>query len=348
MRRFVLGLFVILICVVVVLGCRKKEEGMDPASPGTSPAESEALDNAGENIAVAVVNGEKINRHEVDRNTDRLLAQYQGRIPPEKVNEMRSGMWKKTLESMIDQVLLLQQADREKIQTDEKAVDERLAEISKSFPSEEEFLSLLGKMGISEKELRKEAGENLRIEALLDKKFSDLKTVTDEDVVAFYRDNPQSFKKPERVQARHILIKTEPDDNEEVRAQKRKRLEDLRKELDQGADFSILAKENSDCPSKSKGGNLGYFERGKMAKPFEEAAFKLKPGEISGIVETQFGYHLIKTDDHQSAQIIPIEQVKEKIAMYLNNQQRDNAINDYIVKLREGAKLEYAEDVETN
>ena len=84
-----------------------------------------------------------------------------------------------------------------------------------------------------------------------------------------------------------------------------------------------------------------------MAKPFEEAAFKLKPGEISGIVETQFGYHLIKTDDHQSAQNIPLEQVKEKIAMYLNNQQRDNAINDYIVKLREEAKLEYAEDVET-
>ncbi len=348
MRRFVLGLFIILICVVVVLGCRKKDEGMDPASPGTSPEESGALNKTGENIAVAVVNGKSIGRQEVDRNTERFLTQYQGRIPPEKVEEMRSGMWERTLESMIDQTLLLQEAGKEKIQTDEKAVDERLAEIYKSFPSKEEFMALLAKMGVSEKELRKEASENMIIEALLEKKFSDLKKVTDEDIQAFYRDNPQGFKKQERVQARHILLKSEPDDSEEVRAQKRKKLEGLRKEIEQGAVFAELAGEHSDCPSKTKGGSLGYFEKGKMAKAFEEAAFKLKPGELSGIVETQFGYHLIEVDDHQEAQTVPLEQAKDKIAMYLNNQQRDKAVNDYVVKLREGAKIEYADGVKTN
>ena len=131
---------------------------------------------------------------------------------------------------------------------------------------------------------------------------------------SFYDSHPEHFKEPERVRASHILIKSKPDAGPVEKEERRKTLEAVKKRLDQGEDFGVLAKQFSQCPSAEKGGDLGYFERGKMVKPFEDEAFSMNLGEVSDIVVTSFGFHLIKVADKKPERIIPYEESKETVS----------------------------------
>ncbi|MEJ2744645.1 MAG: peptidyl-prolyl cis-trans isomerase [bacterium] len=197
-------------------------------------------------------------------------------------------------------------------------------------------------MGITEPQLRQNIGQDLKIGALLDKNVPQKEKASDKEIKAFYKDNPEKFKKPERVKASHILIKVNPVDSAEEKEKKRRKIEELRKKIKKGADFAKLARENSECPSKAKGGDLGYFEKGKMVKPFEETAFGMKVGRISDVVETQFGYHLIKVTEHEKAGVTPFEKARDQLEEFLNNQKRQGDINEYLQRLRAAAKIEYA------
>ena len=119
--------------------------------------------------------------------------------------------------------------------------------------------------------------------------------VSEADARAYFDAHPDEFKMPERVHASHILVKVDPNASDASKAESRKKLEGIKARLDGGEDFAKLAEENSDCPSSAKGGDLGFFTRGQMVAPFEEAAFALNPGDTSDVVETRFGFHLIKS-----------------------------------------------------
>ncbi len=296
-----------------------------------------------EHTVEANVNGTDITRPEVAQATLKLIMQFQGRFPPEQINRIRPMLRKQALEKLIDQQLLLQEADRKGIQPDKQAVDKRLAEIAGRFPTPEKFKEQLANVGTSEQELLQNIGRDLKIAILIDRQIGAVKEVSEEEVEAFYRDNPDRFRTPERVQASHILIASLPEESPEDRAQKRLKLSGLRGEIMKGADFAQLAREHSSCPSKSQGGDLGYFGRDQMVKPFADAAFKMRVGKISDIVETKFGFHLIKLTDRQKARTIPLEETRNNIISLLNNQKREQLIRDYLSKLRSTAKIEYSE-----
>src|SRR5690606_7266707 len=113
------------------------------------------------------------------------------------------------------------------------------------------------------------------------------------------------------------------------------------KQLDDGADFEALAKEHSvDITSAKKGGDLGYFTRGQMVPPFEEAAFSLPIGQVSDVVETQFGFHLVKVDDHKEARTVPLEEVREQIVSALENQKAADKTDALVADLKTIAKIE--------
>ena len=122
--------------------------------------------------------------------------------------------------------------------------------------------------------------------------------VTENDANNYYSGNPKEFETPEQVKASHILIASDTSDTSvdpnDAKAKALAKAEQLLAQLKDGADFAELAKANSTCPSASKGGDLGFFSKGDMVAPFEEAAFALEPGQLSDIVETKFGYHIIK------------------------------------------------------
>jgi len=164
--------------------------------------------------------------------------------------------------------------------------------------------------------------------------------VTEEDARKFYDQNPDKFTRSESVKASHILIGVDSKASADDKKKAREKAEKLRKDLAGGADFAALAKENSTCPSSQQGGDLGFFGKGQMVPPFEQAAFSMKPGEISDVVETQFGYHIIKLIEKKGAESVSFKDALPRIEEYLKGQKINAAVMEYVAEAKKNAKVE--------
>ncbi|MBA7689143.1 Foldase protein PrsA [subsurface metagenome] len=158
-------------------------------------------------------------------------------------------------------------------------------------------------------------------------------SISDEELLEYYNENKESFLEPEQVHARHILVETEEEAN------------NLLLQLKEGlTDFAELAKEKSIGPSAPSGGDLGFFARGQMVKEFEDAAFSLEPGKISEVVQTQFGYHIIKCEEKKEEYSPTFEEAKEQISDTLKYQREIKVISALTSKLREEAVIVFNYD----
>jgi len=288
---------------------------------------------------VAVVNGVTISKDAYDRELDffvRRAAPGGQQIPDVQMAQMKSEV----LESLIDRELLFQESKKKGIQVKSDAVSDQLQKIQQRYPNKEEFKKLLSNMGLTESDVQAQIERGMAIQELLDKEVTGKIKVSDEETKAFYDKNPQLFQQPEQIKASHILIKVQADAPADQKAEARKKIEDVQQKVKKGEDFATLAKTYSEGPSGPKGGDLGYFRRGQMVKPFEEAAFSLKPDETSEIVETQFGYHLIKVNDKKPAKKMTYTEVKDRLSENLKKQKQDSEANAYIETLRKDAKIE--------
>jgi len=339
-------LLVLSVFLFPIFGCEGKKparQAMEQEDPHGFPGFlGEAAPGIGDGEDVmATVNGKGITRAELEQATTAIMNRYESQIPPGQREMLRAQIRTQALESLINQQLLLAAADEEGTEPDRKAFDDRYETLKSRFPSPQEFQTMLVSMGMTEQEFRQEVERNLRIEQMIQKRFDNLKKIDDLAVNDFYQGHNEDFQVPERVTASHILISAAEQDTPEERAEKRAQAEELKKQIDGGADFAELAARHSACPSKAKGGNLGPFERGRMVKPFEDAAFSLKKGEVSGVVETPFGYHLIKVTEREQTRVMPLDEVREEVRSYLDRQQREEALNQYLDELRGPAKIEY-------
>jgi peptidyl-prolyl cis-trans isomerase C len=163
--------------------------------------------------------------------------------------------------------------------------------------------------------------------------------ISDEDVKKFYNENIDQLSRPEQVRARHILIVPKSDDEESERLAHEK-LAAVQKLLEGGGSFALVAMENSEGSSATGGGDLGFFGRGQMVPAFETVAFALQPGEISDVVKTQFGYHIIKVEEHREAQTVPVEEAADKIRDYLRQQRLRSEVETLLTELREEGEVE--------
>jgi peptidyl-prolyl cis-trans isomerase C len=288
---------------------------------------------------VAVVNGVTITQKTYDRELNffvRRAAPGGKKIPDQQMAQMKNEV----LESLIDRELLYQESKKKGIQIKTEAVSGQLQKIQQRYPSKEEFNKLLSNMGLTESDVQMQIARGMAIQELIDKEVSEKIKVNDEETKSFYDKNPQLFQQPERVKASHILIKVEADAPDDKKAEARKKIEDIQQKVQKGEDFATLAKTYSEGPSGPRGGDLGYFKRGQMVTPFEEAAFSLKPNETSEIVETRFGYHLIKVNDKKPAKKMTYAEVKDRLNEHLKKQKTDSEAEAYIQGLRSGAKIE--------
>ncbi|WP_105616695.1 peptidylprolyl isomerase [Vallitalea okinawensis] len=181
------------------------------------------------------------------------------------------------------------------------------------------------------KKLMDEAKHNLLQQFAIDTLIKDIK-VEENESQEYYEKNQEMFKSPEEVRASHILIA----DEEEARK--------VADDVKAGKDFAEAAKEHSICPSKERGGDLGFFSRGKMVPAFEEAAFALEVGEISHLVKSDFGYHIIKVENKKVPQTKSFEEVKGQIDDYLLRQKRTIRYADKVKVLKEQYDVELNED----
>mgnify|MGYP001820530167 FL=1 len=303
------------------------------------PAFAWAAEKKAPGDKVAVVNGVTINQGTYDRELNffvRRAATGGKQIPDAQMAQMKNEV----LESLIERELLFQESKKKGIQVKSEAVSDQLQKIKQRYPNPEEFKKLLSSMGLTESDVLSQIARGMAIQELIDKEVAEKIKVSDEETKSFYDRNPQLFQQPEQVKASHILIKVQSNAPDEQKAEARKKIETVQQKVQKGEDFATLAKTYSEGPSGPRGGDLGYFRRGQMVKPFEEAAFSLKPNETSDIVETQFGYHLIKVDDKKPATKMAYAEVKDRLSEHLKKQKTDSETNAYIETLRKDAKIE--------
>jgi parvulin-like peptidyl-prolyl isomerase len=239
---------------------------------------------------------------------------------------------KNILSQLIDYELLYQQAQKEKVKIPNDEINLEIDKIKDNFSTPEEFDEALKANNITLVQLKEDIKRQLMINSILEETRNQI-SISDEELLEYYNENKESFHEPEQVHARHILVETEEEAN------------NLLLLLKEGlTDFAELAKEKSIGPSAPNGGDLGFFTRGQMVKEFEDAAFSLEPGEISGVVQTQFGYHIIKFEEKKEEYSPTFEEAKERISNTLKYQKENEEISALLAKLREETVIVYNYD----
>lgn len=306
-----------------------------PAFSGAVAGEEKPAMGKAASVNGAIISNEDVNRQMFVLEQHFLSTQGKA-IRPDMVPELRQRI----LDELIDKELLHQETLKKGIELEEKAVNEKMDTLKKRFPDEEAFRSELDQMNLSEEALRLQIRRDLAVRRLVEKEILANVLVSDAESKAFYDSHPEHFREQEKVKASHILIKSEADTNPTAKDEQRKRLEAVKKRIENGEDFASLAREISECPSAEKGGDLGYFERGNMVKPFEDAAFSMKPGEVSDVVVTPFGFHLIKVTDHSEARAISYDESEERIKKHLRAKKSNEEVNAYVGELKKKSKVE--------
>lgn len=287
--------------------------------------------------AVARVNGTAISALELKRASKVLQSGMRGvQVAPDRQKELD----KQALQQLISAELLYQAGQKLEVKDIDKQVEAKLAQGKARFANAQDFAKAIKDLQMDEKDLSDYTRRELIITNFIDKTIVPKVTVSEVDARKFYDQNPDKFTKPEAVKASHILLGVDQKATAEEKKAAREKAEKLRKELVGGADFATLAKGNSTCPSSKQGGDLGFFGKGQMVPAFETAAFALKPGEISEVVETQFGYHIIKLTEKKAAEKVEFKEARPRIEEYLKNQKVGAAVNDYLEETRKSAKIE--------
>jgi peptidyl-prolyl cis-trans isomerase C len=277
----------------------------------------------------------------LDAEVQRQLTQMaqQGQMPPD--DSLRPRVQELILTRMIEEELLYQDSQAQGFAVTEEELAAELQKIKKKFAREDDFKATLEALNMSEAELTLKIRRALAIQRLVDRLVSAIE-VSDEEMRQFFAAHPEQFQTPEQVQARHILIKVAADAGEADKAEARAKITALQKRLKEGEDFAALARDHSEGPSNVRGGDLGFFMRGQMVAPFENAAFALAVGEVSDIVETPFGYHLIQVTDRRPAAAVVFEDAQPQIQQQLTSGKGREVVGQHIQDLRAKAEVQLA------
>ncbi len=300
-------------------------------------------------VVVAKGKGVEVKRSQLDDAMVSIKSTFAARgqtPPPEEMSHLEQQILDRLIQI---QILLLKATDNDKA-TGKETCAKRMDQIKARAGSDEVLNRQLKSVGTSQEELRAKMTEESTAQIVLERELKI--NVADEEVKKFYDDNPSKFEQPEMVRASHILLSTRDSEaNKDLPADqktaKKKKAEEILKRARAGEDFAKLAKENSEDPgSKDKGGEY-QFARGQMVPEFEAAAFSLKTNEVSDIVTTQFGYHIIKLSEKIPAKKVEMAKVAPEIKDYLKQQQmqkRQQDLQDYLDKLKKDSAVEILDE----
>lgn len=274
---------------------------------------------------IAKVGTQIITRGEVDRAATFLAAQ-QG-------VQLNSATKRRQIEVLaLEELIAAELIYQEGIKNPPSDLDKQLKLIISQNKSKLEVTAK--ESNLTEKELNEIIRKNIVINDYIKKNITAKITVSDKDIKKYYDTNQDKFKKEAQLRASHILCGVPAGASAEVKQKAREKAIGLLKKLKAGEDFANLAKENSSCPSSAQGGDLGFFGKGEMVPPFEQAAYALKAGEISDVVETEFGYEIIKLTDTKKAETVSFEDAKEQIGNLLREQREQEAWASELSRLK--------------
>jgi peptidyl-prolyl cis-trans isomerase C len=281
-----------------------------------------------------------VNGVELKKKT--MLAQATGMLQQGTVPTVE--FYRAVIEQMVGTRLLFEQSVAHKLTPTDEEVEQAYGTLRQRFQgTDEEFAKKAAENGLTIVDLKQGIRENMAIRKLVAQEIQPKIAVSEADAQKFYNENSARMQRPEQVNASHILIGLKPGSTAADKAAAKKKADEVAAKLKAGGDFAQLAKENSDDPgSKVQGGDLGWFSKGQMVPAFDAAAFALKPGETSGVVESEFGFHIIRVKEHRPAGQAPFAEAKAQITNYLKESALRDALTKLVSELRAKAKVEVA------
>jgi len=329
--KLITSLMLITCLVFISFSCTKGKESAQQNPPANTPSVSK--DTA------AVVNGTPIPISELRMSVSNLVRK--NGMDEDKVDVFMAKVGPQILQQLIDGELLYQAARDGGFLASDEDVNSTYEQLSSRYDNLAKFQADMKTRGFTEASLKAYIRKQLSIQKYVEQTIVPKAVVPEETLRKAYDQNPQNFIQKEEVRASHILISSSASDPKEKRDEalaKAKKVAALAKA--KGADFAELAKKYSDGPSGPSGGDLGFFSKGRMVKPFEDAAFSMKVNEVSDPILTQFGYHIIKVTDRHKSKTIPFEDVKDKIAKDLKNRMVNELVGKDLARLREKAQIQ--------
>jgi peptidyl-prolyl cis-trans isomerase C len=327
------------------------DASVPPAAPAAAPAQAGAVTTgqaapmtpAAKPLparlpeVVARVNGEDVKKSELEMAIRSLEERARSAVPAEQ----RDAVYRQVLDRLIGFHLLVQEAKARKVVAPPWEVDSQIEQIKKQFPSEDAFTQMLQSRGVTAEQLRADTAQTIAVNVMLKAELEPKVAVTADAGKKFYEENKARFRQDDSVHASHILIRTPENADAAAKAKAKSQADDLLGQIRKGGDFAGLAKQFSQDPgSAPSGGDLGFFSKGQMVPAFEQAAFSLKPGQTSGVVETPFGYHIIRVSETKAGRDLTYDEVKGQIDEYLKQQIRDQKSQEFVDQLRAKGKVQ--------
>jgi peptidyl-prolyl cis-trans isomerase C len=333
MRNALFYIFFTIICFASFHSCTT-----DGASISTGSAEDDF---------VALVNGSPIKYAEFKQELDSTYMRFHesGQLVDGLMYEQ---LKEEILESLINLRLLYQHSQAKGIRIDDGEVESYYQAKVAQYPSAHDYTTSIKEAGLTDADIKMRIRRTLGTQKFVEEHVAPKATVTDAEVKAYYEANPNEFEHDVLVHAAHILIKVSPWADKQIRRKAKEKLVNIRAQIEAGADFAEMAKEYSEGPSKANGGDLGYFGYAQMSPTFETAAFALRPGEISKVVTTQFGYHLIKVYDRKPAGRETLEEAAPILKSRFQKERLDNHLRQVVDQLKTKANIERFEIKEAN
>ena len=315
----------------------------------TAPVSEPAATPAADEIVVIRVNDEVITQADLQKMADMMLQQYQAQAQGAPISdEIKAQALKSAEDNAITEKLIAIAVAGSGIVVSDEEVASTIAQIKTSIPEGMTFEAALASQGMTLEALKKNIKTDMAARQLFESQTKDVPAATEADAQAFYDGNPQNFESPAspaNASASHILLSFEPGEDDAAKAAKLAQLEAIRADIvAETTTFEDAAKAHSGCPSGAQGGSLGQFGKGQMVPEFEAAVFSQDVDAVSEVVETSFGYHIIKVTDRQEAgepSTTAFAEAKDQILNYLTQNAKGEAAQAYIQSLRDSATIEY-------
>jgi peptidyl-prolyl cis-trans isomerase SurA len=286
---------------------------------------------------VAKVNSEIITLSSVEERAGLLKQKYaRASEPPSEKNLLEEA-----LAMIVDEKLQIQEGKKIGFIIDEDSVDAAVEDIKrKNNIAEGQLQEMLELEGRSLESYKNHIRDQIMVSKISRYEIGNRVKVSDKSIVKYYKDHQADLWQDGKVKARHILFIAERGSSEKIRREKLQLAKNVLKEIRKGNDFAELAMQYSEDVSASEGGDVGYVERGKMVPEFEDAVFSLKKDQVSDIVETEYGYHIIKAEEVLLGKTLNLKDSKDRIYQILAMQKQQQAYEDWMKELKESAYIE--------
>jgi len=333
------------VVLVLLAGCRQKPGLEDEDANEVVVEPNVEVSPVLEKGVAARVNGVDIMQSQIDELVKpeiEMLRAKPGQESEAFIGQRAIELGELYVRKLVVEQLLNDQAKEQGVIVTDEEVEERVTQLAGEQTPKmtlKQYLQAVQASGESipvfEARVKRQVGWDKLVESQIAGQYE----VTEEEALAYFNKYPDNFSTMELVRASHIVIRAIDDNDPNSKAEARVKAEDLLKQLKAGADFAELAMDNSEDGTGLKGGDLGYFKRGDMELPFDKVAFSLPVGQLSDVVETSFGYHIVNVVDHKPSENATFEAVKVHLIAELMKNKKTELVRQYYLSLKEEADV---------